>query len=395
MIWFKTSAILRGSELSFPDQLFLISLTFDRAALLIDLPISWVSFDFQHIVLLAKSLLTYDEISNPSRFLPPIRDRNSHENWNSYVSSVRPKGWSWIEVLAAQGPMSLASVTQVIQSCYQSESHFDRPAMRDLQIVSFDKRSESSGFPSLSGLLSCDGINPPALGQSNLCPRQKLKQLREDLQSRSSLKPSDPGSLRFPQHLVIVQAIRLRLLSIQRSWKSVISGILCFSEYMQIMHPHDSHFPTSTYHLLGFCSIFRNSGTLSQYLSHIKLTSSLTSSVWPDTHHLVAGVIKGLKKITVRHQAQILSRKQIKSIIYSLLDLKRVDLCRFIVVAYHYMFRVQSELYPLQLDGTTHHSVWQSKINIRSRQVEISLARRKNHPHGSTLISQILFMYQG
>jgi hypothetical protein len=85
--------------------------------------------------------------------------------------------------------------------------------------------------------------------------------------------------------LSLVQALRLRLLGIQRSWKSVISGILCFSEYTQIMYPHDPHFPIKACHLLGFCSIFKNSGTLSQYLSHIKLTSILTSSDWPDTHH--------------------------------------------------------------------------------------------------------------
>ena len=386
MIWVKTSDVLKQSSLPFPDQLYLISLTFDRAALLGDLPSCWVPFPIQDVVLLARSRLSVEEINNPLRFLPPIRDRRPEEGWSSYVSSVRPRGWSWIEVLAANGPMSLASVTQVIQSCYQSEAHFARPAMRDLQIVSFDKRSEASGFPSLSGLLSCDGANPPVLGPGNLCPRQKLAQIKLDLHRQSSVRTLDLGSLRFPQHLVVVQAICLRLLSIQRSWKSVISGILCFSEYMMIMHPYDSHFPTSKYHLLGFCSIFKNSGTLSQYLSHVKLTASLTSSDWPDTHHLVSSVVKGLRKITVRHQAQILSRKQIRSIIYALIARGRVDLCRFIVVAYHYMFRVQSELYPLQLDGSTHHRIWHSKISLRSKQVEICLSRRKNHPHGSKLV---------
>ena len=139
MIWFKTSDILKESRLSFPDQLFLISITFNRVALLSDLPTSWVSFDTQDILLLARSLVPAEEVNDPSRFLPPIRDRNANENWSSYVSAVRPRGWNWIEVLAATGPMSLAAITQVIQSCYQSESHFERPAMRDLQIVSFDK----------------------------------------------------------------------------------------------------------------------------------------------------------------------------------------------------------------------------------------------------------------
>ena len=252
MIWFKTSTVLEKSLLSFPDQLFLISLTFDRAALLADLPISWVPFGLRDVVLLSRSLVPAEEFTHPLRFLPPLRDRGVHENWSSYVSSVRPKGWSWIEVLAARGPMSLAAITQVVQSCFQSEEHFNRPAMRDLQIFSFNKRSEASGFASFSGLLSCDGINPPTLGPSTLGPRQKLKQIKSDLQERSLVQTTDLSVLRFPQHLLLVQAIRMRLLTIQRSWKSVISGILCFSEYMQVTRPFDQHFPTSIDHLFGF-----------------------------------------------------------------------------------------------------------------------------------------------
>ena len=113
---------------------------------------------------------------------------------------------------------------------------------------------------------------------------------------------------------------------------------------------------------------------MSQYLSHIKLTSILTSSIWPETNYLVAGIVKGLRKVTVKHQAQILSRKQIRTIIYSLLEHDRVDLCRFIVVAYHYMFRVQSELFPLQVDGMCSPGIWHSRLSIRSNRIEVTLA---------------------
>jgi hypothetical protein len=134
MEWVKTSDILRQSSLSFSDQLKLVTVTHDRAALVADIPDSWFSFRLDEVRSLAQTSVPEFQRTDPRRFLPTLRSRASGETWSSYVSSVRPHGWHWIEVMAARGPISLSAVTQAIESVFRANSFYDRPAMHQLSL---------------------------------------------------------------------------------------------------------------------------------------------------------------------------------------------------------------------------------------------------------------------
>jgi hypothetical protein len=56
--------------------------------------------------------------------------------------------------------------------------------------------------------------------------------LDQDLRDSLFQRPNDLRNLRFPEHLSRAQSIIIQLLSVQSSWKSLRSGLLCWGDFM-------------------------------------------------------------------------------------------------------------------------------------------------------------------
>ena len=124
---------------------------------------------------------------------------------------------------------------------------------------------------------------------------------------------------------------------------------------------------------------------MAQYVSHLRLASRLTSKVWEVPADIAASIIRGLKKVTIRQPAKTFSIGQFHTLVKILVRKARIDLARFVIVAYHFMHRVQSELAPLQSDGKSLGNAWRSRIRSSANRLTIDYHRRKNAPHGSSI----------
>ena len=135
-MWLKTSSVVEGSEIPLSQQLLLISMTFDRAALILDLPRSWVPFDLTAIRQLAEQCVPLDERQNPRRFIPGSLIRLPGEKWSTFVSRVRPPQWSWMDYLAAGGPISAQAIANVAEYMFDHQSGHLVPSLGWVSTVS-------------------------------------------------------------------------------------------------------------------------------------------------------------------------------------------------------------------------------------------------------------------
>jgi len=388
-MWVKASTIFSGSSIPLAHQLLIISLCSDRAALILDIPSSWVPFSLTDVRCLAEQLIPETERNDPMRFLPGDISRRSGERWSSYVSRIRPSGWSWLDMIAAGSPISAQAVAQVAAFVYEhmSGQSDQSGALQALHIPSFKDLCERSHLPTIARSL----LHVPGSGRLQIVdefepPRKRIKAFENDLMRSMPGLPASLADLRFPEHMLLANSVRIQLLSIQASWKSFKSGILCWGAFMDTMFPFDDHMVVTTRSLRAFASVFRNAGSLNQYLSHLRLAVRMSSGSWVAQSDVLSSIIRGLKKVTIRRPAGTISRSQMKHLIKSLLHRDRMDLARFIIIAYHFMTRVQSELYPLQFDGRSHNpSNWHSFISVRAKDILITYHHRKNAPNGAVI----------
>jgi len=215
-------------------------------------------------------------------------------------------------------------------------------------------------------------------------PRKRLRDMKSRLQARSSTALKDIHSVRFPGHLMLMHSFRLQLASIQRSWKSVRSGILCWAEFMREFFPLSAHFPVREFHLRLFMSLFRYGSTCAQYISHLRFASRVLSLPFLISNDIVASLTRGLQKMSGKRQASVIRPSILRSLVYQLVDLGRLDLARFVIVAFHFMLRVPSELLPLQMDGRG-PSHWHSFISNKHRRIILHFHRRKNSSSGASV----------
>ena len=391
MPWTRAAPLLEASSLPLQHQLLIMALSYDRAALVLEIPPSWVTFDLAEIKRRIESLVPLSERDDPSRYLPSSRERHPGESWLDFVNASRPKGWLWIETIAAHGPISMHCIAHAIELNYRE--HHMLPSMNigsgssSEHYRSIAQLCSDSSLPSLGRVLHDEhnqGII--TLGTDLLGPRRSLDIMVRDLRTASSYMSSDTSKRRFPGHLLLVHSIRVQLLSVQKSWKSLRSGIFCWGEFMKAFYPYESHLPIKESRLLMYMSIFKNGGTMGQYISHLRMASRISGIPWLVSAEIASAVTRGLKKVTIRHQAGILTSRQFEDLVRHMIRISRLDLARFIVVAHLFMHRVQSELAPLQLDGRTlagHR--WHSFVDIQRHHISITYHHRKNAPHGATI----------
>ena len=141
---------------------------------------------------------------------------------------------------------------------------------------------------------------------------------------------------------------------------------------MDTLYPFGDHMTVTTSTIRSFASVFRNAGSLNQYLSHLRLAVRLSGGSWQAQSDVLSSIVRGLKKVRIRKPAGTISRSQMKHLVKSLITKHRIDLAHFVVIAYHFMTRVQSELYPLQFNGASVNPLnWHSFVLIRQRDFSI------------------------
>jgi len=381
-MWIKTSTVLEQSEVPLTHQLLLISLTFDRAALVLDVPQSWVPFDLTGPRELVDRAVPEDQKSNISRFIPGLLIRRPGERWSSFVSRSKPRSWSWLDFASAGGPMSAQAIGILAESLFSTQAH---PSFPLVDQAFRDVCCQSSMAP-LGTLMSQNVTGRYSIMDEAEPPRKRIRAFELAIGQQVFRLPSDLTSLRFPSHLLRSHSLRLQFLSVQISWKSFRSGIYCYGHFMDTMFPLQDHFEVSSTTIRAFASVFRNAGSFGQYLSHLRLATRLLDRSWAVPPEVVGSISRGLRKITVRHPAGTVSGSQMRLLVKHLIAAQRVDLAKFVIVAYHFMTRVQSELYPLQYDGkSVDPSSWHSVITNSRQHVCITLNRRKNSPHGDVI----------
>ena len=385
MFWTKVDLVLPSDALPFAHRCLVISLSRNRVALAVEIPSCWLPFDFEPARALLWSAASPAELEDPSRYLwdhpPPMPG----ELWADFVNRSRPPSWSWLEVLAARGPLTMHCISAAFESVFE-ESRVLRG--RDDRLP-FSQVCSHSGFSEIGDRLSLDQSAPNFSGRSflvGLPPRKRLRSFQASLENRGGTALPDLQHVRFPGHLLLVESLRSQLASCQKSWKSVRSGLLCWGEFMRIFRPRSPHVPITEELFRMFSSVFRCGGTLAQYVSHLRFVSRLSSTPFLVGSDVTSSLLRGLRKVSETHRAPVLTRRQVIGLVRWLIRESRVDLARFVVVAFHFMCRVQSELSPLQYDGSSGHAgAWHSRLSLGRSSCIITYRCRKNEQSGAAV----------
>jgi hypothetical protein len=146
------------------------------------------------------------------------------------------------------------------------------------------------------------------------------------------------------------------------------------------------HLPVNTQEALTYSQHFANGGTLTNYLSDVKLAHNMSFLTVDWDKEALARMTRGARKVTLRQDKTIVIRKDLRR----LTDLARQEgdpaSAALYAVLAQFTLRAQSECFPLQSDGT--HGLkmpslaWHSKHREFSTKGRPSLAltvrKRKN-----------------
>jgi hypothetical protein len=392
--------------------LFLARICLDRSVLLGELPDSlWLLLldrglmkfaDLQPVKAardLAKSETRPEESLRPDRYLASecrFENSDSYYSFSSRVNACRSHSWTWLEHLAARGPMSGWAVAEVLEEVFLESTTLSSRKLayannfRRLPFT-FAERCAVSGCSELQGPVSLDtSVDVSRAPSWQHAPRARLAVLAKSLRSvpRSDL-PLE--AWRFRGHLLAEQVLRSELASIQGSWKSSRAGLRCWACFMDDFFSRSAHFPPTWECLSGYGSIFANGDSLGHYVRHVRLGARLcrVSNLFP-AQDLVSGLLRGSRKLTVRKPRIGLDGKQTSLVVKNLLGNGLVELARFVVLARAFLCRVADELAPLQLDGRSGlapgDTRWHSQIIFAANSVTVRLKSRKNAPEGAELV---------
>ena len=131
--------------------------------------------------------------------------------------------------------------------------------------------------------------------------------------------------------------------------------------------------------LAMYAQVFQNADTFSKYVMHLR-TGSRLLGVRPPSREMASALARGLKRWHVPRPRASISGHQLLDIIRRCLDNSLVGLARLLVIARQFLLRVESELFPLQLDGRAglllEDLSWHSQITLRSDSVTLLVRRR-------------------
>ena len=145
----------------------------------------------------------------------------------------------------------------------------------------FRERCEASGVAYLLPAWTLD----EGIGQScrswNEVPRQRIRLIAAQ-QRAVSEDDVVLAAIRHPSLLIVEAGLRLLRQSISKSWRQVASGLRAWGHFHNLVFPAAAHLLACDHSLLAFGTIFKNAGTLAQYLGHIAKAEAmlLVDTLW-------------------------------------------------------------------------------------------------------------------
>ena len=335
----------------------------------------------------------------PDQAVQAFRD-SFGSNWEDRVRAAylacRP--WTHLEYLCGSGPVSAFQLSLALEWVFMERTRVDEREALELsypnlvRAFTFEHRCELALMPHLLAVRSLDETSGSTLPRFSAGPRERI------LWSSAPPVSRDPRGLRWPAHLIQEASVRLQLSSVAASWKSLSSALRTWDTFMTRTAPRAPHFPVDSNLLAMYAQVFQNADAFSKYVTHLR-TGSRLLGVRPPSRELASALARGLKRWHVPRPRASISGHQLLDIIRWCLDSSLVDLARLLVVARQLLLRVESELFPLQLDGRVgllpQDVSWHSQIVLRPVSVSLLFRRRKADPRGARLTRQRICDTQG
>ena len=303
--------------------------------------------------------------------------------FSDFARLSRPLRWTWLEVVAARGPISADGFAVAMDYVFREDQnirHTGKPSFRS-------RLEHSDCLHLLPAYLPSEADALESQWQER--PVKRLKLLHGSLNSSSSI-PIDPNLWRFPGHLAVEAAILTQFRAIMSSWKTYRSGISAWARWAAEMQPFGDPFHVMTDTVLGFSSMFSMGSTFQQYWGHVRFALRILNRPANINASVVAQCVRGCKKARPGRLLHRLQRPQVTALIDVALELGRYDFARFFIVGRTFLFRIMNECFPLQLNGRQglrpDSIAWHSQIVFSRKTVTVHLRTRKAHPNGDSLI---------
>jgi hypothetical protein len=162
-------------------------------------------------------------------------------------------------------------------------------------------------------------------------------------------------------------------------------GVFC-----EVNSPFEAHFPVRKEVLGAWAATFQNAGTFRNYVTHLRTASRLLGLDLPDGI-LTASLGRGLKKITAAPVKSSLSGHTVLRAMRLAADSGHLVEVRLWAVARQFLLRVESELFPLQLNGRLGLDPkdigWHSVVSVDGDppRAVLHLRKRKADPQGARI----------
>ena len=179
---------------------------------------------------------------------------------------------------------------------------------------------------------------------------------------------------------------------------------------MDSFKPRSPHFPLTRELLSGYSALFTNGKTLQKYIQHLRFAHRVLNIQPAVNHEVTSAILRGSVKFYIQPDRPSFDRRTTRLLARAAVIAGDHDLALVYAIAYTFMSRVQSEIFPLQHDGTigldSDDQQWHSRIgtwttspkrphpsddlpqeatSARVRHASIEYRRRKNANNGATL----------
>ena len=328
----------------------------------------------------------------------------------SNITSERPKGLLWIEVISmGDSQISGWAAEKILHEVFNESRYIAKlnttiPGSKPKDLVyTFTQRCRASKADHLLNLYNLDkSLASTSAPSWNRPPRENIDLARSHRRHRHNpeIGPIHPAQ-RSHAYLAIENGIRRELSSIKKSWPSYGSAWRAWASFCDATFPTSPHFPADAMAIRAFAAHFRNPDTLKQYLGHLRYLHFLLSY---DPSAFKAAEIRLVRGSLVGHIRLLKGRItaiQTKAIVKQLLIDDHTSLARFVVIGRQWLMRIMNELYPLQIDGRSHlpqsSLEWHSMIQLSrdEQSVHITLRSRKNEAKGCTIARKCICQSQG
>ena len=322
----------------------------------------------------------------------PLR-AHSEEAALGLVAKPDAQNFSPSEELARGGLRSAFQIAGSLDYVFEESSRissFNRAVGHDEARVlfTFEERCLASGAAWLIPRVSLDEARKDAPPAWNHGPRDRCDLIRSQLRDVARA-PASSRARRTHSHLAKEAAVRLMLQSIVGSWRSTRAGLRAYGSFMQAAFPLFPHFPVSELAFQTWATQFSNPDTLGQYVTHVRMGSRLLGVPTRGIDDTASAILRGARKFRqVRSLPRVDGDTLDRVVDLAVADHDAIS-ARLYIIAYSFMLRVQSELWPLQLDGrqglAPDSTDWHSQVSFTDDSATITLRRRKNSLTISTI----------